>query len=438
MIQFLTVLVLMVITLQAGAQFTGGIGRGDDMDLVTAGGLVSTDVVYFGGTGRGDIASAVFSGGILPCTNPTDGGTIAEAQTICYGDDPAAFTSIAPASGHTGTLEYQWQMNTVSPTASFDDWDNVGTNTDTYDHVGMLTQTTWFRRLAKVDCVTGTFETNSASSNVLEINVDPLPTATAGGSAMICEIGSHQVIGASATNGTILWTHNGEGSLDNAGTLTPTYNATAGDTGNTVTLTMTVTSNNACVPATATAQYTIIVNQCTPDDIDLPYTIVDDGDTLCFGAKNTIVVQNGLEVYGGSITLIARESIHLLPGVIVQGGHLHAYISNTLCENPENLLKSVVTDAMISGKDKLEESFESFFKIYPNPTTGSFTLELTSNDDDAVIVVEIYSLVGTKLMSSKLHGSYKCDFHLESYASGIYLIRVFSGTKADFFKVVKQ
>ena len=39
-------------------------------------------------------------------TNPTSGGGIAASQTISPSDDPAAFTSSAAASGHSGTLEY--------------------------------------------------------------------------------------------------------------------------------------------------------------------------------------------------------------------------------------------------------------------------------------------------------------------------------------------
>ena len=80
------------------------------------------------------------------------------------------------------------------------------------------------------------------------VNVDALPEAAAGGSQTICENGTATVSGASAANGTILWTENGAGSITaGATTLTPTYTAAAGDAGNAVTLTMTVTSNNTSV-----------------------------------------------------------------------------------------------------------------------------------------------------------------------------------------------
>jgi gliding motility-associated-like protein len=92
------------------------------------------------------------------------------------------------------------------------------------------------------------------------VNVNPLPTAFAGGSSSICSNDSVTVSGANATNGAILWTHDGAGTISNATTLTPTYVADILDAGNTVILTMTVSSTVPCVPPIApTAIYTINV-----------------------------------------------------------------------------------------------------------------------------------------------------------------------------------
>jgi uncharacterized membrane protein YuzA (DUF378 family) len=99
----------------------------------------------------------------------------------------------------------------------------------------------------------------SNSSLPRVVTVQGLPTASAGGSQAICSNGTATISGASATNGTILWTHNGTGTLSNATMLTPTYTPATGDIGTTVILTMTVTSNNACAPQIATATYSIAV-----------------------------------------------------------------------------------------------------------------------------------------------------------------------------------
>jgi hypothetical protein len=114
-------------------------------------------------------------GTLSACTNPTSGGTIAAAQSGCTTFDPAAFTSSAAASGHSGTLEYKWQY-AVSP---FSTWnDIVSTNSATYDPPSGLTVTTRYKRLARVGCKTDW--TGAAVSNVLEAAVSP---ASAGGTA---------------------------------------------------------------------------------------------------------------------------------------------------------------------------------------------------------------------------------------------------------------
>lgn len=112
---------------------------------------------------------------VYSCTNPTSGGTIAAAQSGSSPFDPAAFTSSTAPTGHDGTLEYKWQSSTTSSSAGFSDI--ASSNAATYDP-GSLTQTTWFKRLARVDCKSNW--TGAAESNVLEVTVSSMaaePTA---------------------------------------------------------------------------------------------------------------------------------------------------------------------------------------------------------------------------------------------------------------------
>ena len=111
----------------------------------------------------------------------------------------------------------------------------------------------------------GTCNTTTCSS--VTITVNQLPTASAG-STISTYVGEYETIsGASATNGTILWTENGAGYYDqtwfpvgNPTTVTPTYYVEEGDMGNTVTLTMTVTGLGGCSAQTATATVTLTVD----------------------------------------------------------------------------------------------------------------------------------------------------------------------------------
>ncbi len=104
--------------------------------------------------------------------NPTDGGTIAASQAGCNPFDPTELTNTALPSGYTGTLEYKWQSSTTSSSAGFTDITN--SNASSYDP-GLLTQTTWFKRLARINCKSDW--TDAAESNTITITVHAIPAS---------------------------------------------------------------------------------------------------------------------------------------------------------------------------------------------------------------------------------------------------------------------
>jgi len=130
------------------------------------------------------------------------------------------------------------------------------------------------------------------------LRVNSMPTASAGGSQTICSNGNATVSGASYSNGTISWAENGAGSITSGTTtLTPTYTAAAGDAGNTVTLTMTV-SNSPCAVATAT--YSVIVNPVP--------AITDIATSVCSGLTFTVSpvnITNGTVPVGTTYSWLA-------------------------------------------------------------------------------------------------------------------------------------
>ena len=94
------------------------------------------------------------------------------------------------------------------------------------------------------------------------LDVNPLPVAISGGTATICPNGEEvTILGASASNGTPSWTHNGAGILTDSTSVFPTYTASMVDAGDTVNLQMIVTGNPSCIiPQSDTAYYTVIVS----------------------------------------------------------------------------------------------------------------------------------------------------------------------------------
>jgi hypothetical protein len=112
---------------------------------------------------------------ILCCSFAESAGQIAGAQTICPNTAATAFTSVAAASGQTGELQYRWQQSPTNSPADFIDIPDA--DGETYSP-STLSETTWFRRLAGVDCFEDWSE--APASNMIMVTVEDLipPTVT--------------------------------------------------------------------------------------------------------------------------------------------------------------------------------------------------------------------------------------------------------------------
>jgi len=114
----------------------------------------------------------------ITCKNPEDAGTISDDQFVCFNSVADTLTSLSVASKYGGTLEYKWQSSVVSDTTDFTD---ILSSNTTYLVPGTMTATTWFRRLARVDCKDDW--SGSVASNVVKIFVED--TAVSGTLAKI-------------------------------------------------------------------------------------------------------------------------------------------------------------------------------------------------------------------------------------------------------------
>ncbi|MDF3029235.1 MAG: hypothetical protein K0S23_3542 [Fluviicola sp.] len=146
------------------------------------------------------------------------------------------------------------------------------------------------------------------------ITVNGLPTATVSNSSNICSTSSATVSGVSAANGTFSWTHNGNGSLINSTSLTPTYTPTALDVGNTVSLTLTVSSNNTCAPSSVTAIYTVNVNRLPTATVGSNVTICESTSHVVTGASFNYGTANWVHNGSGTITNGNTSSPTYTPG----------------------------------------------------------------------------------------------------------------------------
>jgi hypothetical protein len=165
-----------------------------------------------------------------------------------------------------------------------------------------------------------------------------------------------------------------------------------------------------------------------------------NGQELCFDAVQTITVQDLLVQSGGVIHLVAGQSVLLLPGILVEAnGYLRAWIDTDgmYCANPKAIVAA--SDQALT-EIKFDEALQikSGIKVYPNPTTGFFLLELPKSDEASIANVEIYDMMGELIKQTTLFGVKSYQFNLSKQPRGIYIIRVLQGESLYMEKVIRQ
>jgi hypothetical protein len=166
---------------------------------------------------------------------------------------------------------------------------------------------------------------------------------------------------------------------------------------------------------------------------------INSTQSNCYHAAQTLAVAGGgtsfLVASGGGATLIAGQKIRFLPGtVVVTGGFMHGYISSTYCGQ-----KSSSFDESETNAEKSESHPEELpILLYPNPTSGLFTLVLPELPEDTNIQMECYNPVGYKVIEQCLVSGAQHIISLDSQAPGIYFLKVIRNGKIEVKKIVKQ
>ncbi len=170
----------------------------------------------------------------------------------------------------------------------------------------------------------------------------------------------------------------------------------------------------------------------------VPGTTVSNGQSLCYNATQTITVAGEGSVFvvqsGGSAVMIAGQNIFYKSGTLVNsGGYMNGYIAagGPYCNTPAIPLLSTAEEF-----DQLKAETSSY-RVYPNPTMGSFTVEFPGLDENTPIRVDIYSSTGEKVKSQTFPGGEKRVFSLAGNPAGLYFIRLNSKAMGWSVKLVK-
>ncbi|MGB4206283.1 MAG: T9SS type A sorting domain-containing protein, partial [Bacteroidales bacterium] len=92
--------------------------------------------------------------------------------------------------------------------------------------------------------------------------------------------------------------------------------------------------------------------------------------------------------------------------------------------------------------EKSSEIYETqttdFFRVYPNPTTGIFTLELNSVNASGSVNIEIFNMLGERILYTEQQTNSHYQFDLSGNKAGIYFIRVNNAGNIDQKKLIKH
>jgi hypothetical protein len=198
-----------------------------------------------------------------------------------------------------------------------------------------------------------------------------------------------------------------------------------------------LTSSEPCTYDSEVASNAILMTVTgTPDNRWVKGTI-SSVMALCFDAINTITVAGSDSIFvvqsGGSAVMVAGQKILYLPGTTVHsGGYMLGYIdlANPHCDFPKS-------PAMLTGNE--ESGFnlmDNGFKIYPNPTSGTFTVENLNETTSGNVHVDVVGTLGGKILSTDYTDVRKQELSIKGNPPGIYFVKVTVGEKVQTVKII--
>ena len=114
------------------------------------------------------------------------------------------------------------------------------------------------------------------------------------------------------------------------------------------------------------------------------------------------------------------------------GSTVHAYIDLT-GQYCSPALKATVETV----KEEVDNVTSGFFRVYPNPTPGQFTIEMNDIANEGSIRVEIFSLMGECVMRTELPLMKHYQLDISNRQPGLYLIKVMKGYDVGYVKLIR-
>ncbi|MCX6303702.1 MAG: T9SS type A sorting domain-containing protein [Bacteroidetes bacterium] len=177
-----------------------------------------------------------------------------------------------------------------------------------------------------------------------------------------------------------------------------------------------------------------------PANISVTGIIIAGGQTRCYNASGTIVVAGNGNSFvvqnGGHATFIAGQTISFLPGTTVEPG---GYLLGTITATGQYCGALAPVMMAVTGTEEPVTDLKSQqVRVYPNPTAGAITIEVMQDHACKELQVDIYDMMGSRIISGQITGEKKHQFMLGEVPAGIYLVRIVNGGMAKTVKIIKK
>lgn len=159
----------------------------------------------------------------------------------------------------------------------------------------------------------------------------------------------------------------------------------------------------------------------------------------CIEAASTITMSNSTVESGADLVLVAGQSIVILPEThIEQGSRFLAAIDNggNYCSAYKHVVNAEDQEAISEPAVSDTENQEAMFRVYPNPTDGAFTLEFLHPGASADISVEVFGMMGERILHNESAAGLLHRFDLSGNQPGMYIVRVVSGDEIGVEKLI--
>lgn len=127
-----------------------------------------------------------------------------------------------------------------------------------------------------------------------------------------------------------------------------------------------------------------------------------------------------------------RNIIYLPPETTPNDSTLKTGEIQNLPQSPEQTASTALTETVIT-----ETIDAATVNIYPNPTGGKFTVEVTATEGTSYGQLQLLSLTGEEILNIK-SPPLRLDADLTGHPPGAYILSITLGGKTRTWKVIKQ